>query len=228
MTDLGDQIRAARKSADLSQNELGEEIGRTSKTVRRYEQGKTQPDTNVLSLIAAATDHPIEFFLSSSSESPYSRLPAAPSPLETDPEAAHEVCELFVVEIDGSRLVETGESRTIPAFFLERVGLDPECARLMDLPEGHYDVQRHLRPSDTLLLEVLDPPSTLADRLESGRFVDGRYVVKIGTAGLQIKDLTARPDGTVAIGALDNRQQFRCAPEDQDGVTIYAVVAISF
>ena len=70
MTDLGDQIRAARKSADLSQNELGEEIGRTSKTVRRYEQGKTQPDTNVLSLIAAATDHPIEFFLSSSSDSP--------------------------------------------------------------------------------------------------------------------------------------------------------------
>jgi transcriptional regulator with XRE-family HTH domain len=231
MTDVGSQIRAARKSANLSQSELGEKIGRTSKTVRRYEQGKTQPDTNILSLIASATDHPVEFFLSSktraASLSPSFRT-NRPIGESSEAEAARTVYEVPVVTIEGSRLVRTGEQKNVPAFFLERVGLDTDSARLLDVPKGHYDAQRQLRPSDTLILDVLNSPSTLADFVQADRFVDGRYVVKIGTAGLQIKDLTARPDGTVAIASLDDSQKYRCTSDEQAGVTVHAIVAMSF
>lgn len=228
MTDVGSQIRAARKTANLSQSELGDAIGRTSKTVRRYEQGKTTPDTNVLSLIASATGHPVEYFLTGQGSKPRSRR-SVPSPtVPHGRETEGVVLSIPMVTISGTELVKTGDHEDVPALFLRRVGLDTDRARLLHIPGGHYTLRRQMRPSDTLVLDVLQQTQSLDAFIRRGRFVDGRYLVDIGASGLQIKDLTARPDGTVAISGLDDAQRFRCSPENQAGVIIHAIVAMGF
>lgn len=223
MTDVGAQIRNARKASNLSQSELGNRIGRTSKTVRRYEQGKTTPDTNILGMIADATDHPIEFFLTSDGGPEGGGRTSL-----RRPPGATAVALLPMVRIDGSQLIETGVRKDVPQVYLRRVGLDPENACLLRIPTGHYSLRRQLGPSSTLVLEPLTEPTSLDAYIAAERFVDGRYVVDIGNAGLQIKELTARPDGTVSVASLDAAQRFRCPPKEQDGITIHATVALSF
>ncbi|WP_405615967.1 helix-turn-helix domain-containing protein [Streptomyces sp. NBC_00076] len=51
---IGEQIRAARRAAGLSQILLGEAIGRDHKTVHRYETALTSPPLMELILIAHA------------------------------------------------------------------------------------------------------------------------------------------------------------------------------
>lgn len=57
--DIGDRIRATRRSTGLSQLQLGERIGRDHKTIHRWETAATAPDLNDLLLLADALDVPL-------------------------------------------------------------------------------------------------------------------------------------------------------------------------
>ncbi|MVO84214.1 helix-turn-helix domain-containing protein [Streptomyces sp. p1417] len=57
--EIGGRIRAARRSAHLSQVALGERIGRDHKTVHRYEAATSVPTLIDLLLIADALDVPL-------------------------------------------------------------------------------------------------------------------------------------------------------------------------
>ena len=55
----GEHIRAARRSAGLSQLELGERVGRDHKTIHRWETATTAPGLVDLLLLADALDVPL-------------------------------------------------------------------------------------------------------------------------------------------------------------------------
>lgn len=51
---IGMQLRAARKAAGLTQQQLGERINRDVKSISRWENGHRAPDLNDIILIANA------------------------------------------------------------------------------------------------------------------------------------------------------------------------------
>lgn len=57
--EIGARIRAARLAADLTQERLGERIGRDYRTVLRWEYGQRVPDLNDLLLLADALGVPL-------------------------------------------------------------------------------------------------------------------------------------------------------------------------
>jgi transcriptional regulator with XRE-family HTH domain len=256
MTDIGPLIRAARVSARLSQKELARHIGRTSKTVRRYEHDQTRPDIRILQRIALATGRPVEYFFghppaanvhsgarppreaSSDGVSPRaaSREAGGASTVREEdgaasgrsgaiaPAAPQRTVPVPLVAIDGNALVPTTEERGVPRSLLARTGLSRSRASLLQTPTKPYDVRLHLADADFLMLEVFDEPMTLSALIGNGRFVDGRYVVQVGIARLQIKDLVARPDGSVSVASVNRTVQFRCRPEERTGITLHAAV----
>lgn len=56
---IGERIRTARRTAGLSQLQLGERIGRDHKTIHRYEYGSSVPNLEDLLLIADALGIPL-------------------------------------------------------------------------------------------------------------------------------------------------------------------------
>ena len=56
---IGDRIREARRSAGLSQVQLGERVGLDHKTVHRYETAQRAPTITELLLIADAQRVPL-------------------------------------------------------------------------------------------------------------------------------------------------------------------------
>jgi len=57
--EIGARIRAARIAANLTQERLGERIGRDYRTILRWEYGQRVPDLNDLLLLADALDVPL-------------------------------------------------------------------------------------------------------------------------------------------------------------------------
>ncbi len=62
LSDLSERIRKARKEARLSQQDLGENIGVSDKSISAYEQGRSIPPIKNLKKIAQATRHPFAYF----------------------------------------------------------------------------------------------------------------------------------------------------------------------
>lgn len=53
---IGERLRAARLHANLTQQELGERIGRNHRTIHRWEYAQRVPNLEDLLLLAAALD----------------------------------------------------------------------------------------------------------------------------------------------------------------------------
>lgn len=62
MNDIGAQIKAARKQAGLSQEELAEKIGCKQKQISDWERGSFAPKFSTIVKIADVTNKPLEFF----------------------------------------------------------------------------------------------------------------------------------------------------------------------
>lgn len=60
--ELSKRIRKARQEAHLSQQELGQAIGVSDKSVSAYEKGRALPSINKLKKIAASTNQSVSFF----------------------------------------------------------------------------------------------------------------------------------------------------------------------
>ena len=54
MAELGDQMREAREKKGLSQDELAEKVGKHRTSINTYENGKGNPEFQVVAEIAAA------------------------------------------------------------------------------------------------------------------------------------------------------------------------------
>lgn len=59
---LSDRIRNARKSCNLSQDELGKALGVSDKTISAYEKGRATPPITKLVKIAQITSFPLSYF----------------------------------------------------------------------------------------------------------------------------------------------------------------------
>lgn len=239
----------AREDAGLSQDQLGAAVSMTGKTIRRYEKSETTPDSNTISRIADVTGYPVSFFLSdairaagAAPSAPGSDRGAAAHTRPHDARGAKPVSPsvyfgavptphaepVAYVAIEGTRLVETGSSGRVPPPLLRRVNHEADDVRLLCVPERHYALQRYLHPSDTLVLRLLDLTPSVATSMQRDRFADGRYVVGVGQAGLQVKTLTAHPGGSVALEAADGTQRFLYGPDELDGITLHARVVLCF
>lgn len=60
--ELSKRIRKARQEAHLSQQELGQAIGVSDKSVSAYEKGRALPSIDKLKKIAASTNQSVSFF----------------------------------------------------------------------------------------------------------------------------------------------------------------------
>ena len=56
---IGEQIRASRKKAKMTQKQLGEACGIAEPTIRRYELGKLNPKVETIQKIAKALNDPV-------------------------------------------------------------------------------------------------------------------------------------------------------------------------
>jgi len=56
MTDLGDQIRDARQGKDWSQDDLAEKVNKSRASINAYENGKGNPEFQVVAEIAAVLE----------------------------------------------------------------------------------------------------------------------------------------------------------------------------
>jgi Predicted transcriptional regulators len=63
MKSLGEKIRELRNSLGLSQEELAEELGITSKSIQRYESSYSRPDTYTLVKLATYFDISTDYLL---------------------------------------------------------------------------------------------------------------------------------------------------------------------
>lgn len=57
--DIKEWVRAARKKADLTQEQLGDRVGRTKANVGHWEKGLHQPGWDMIQAIASATGFPL-------------------------------------------------------------------------------------------------------------------------------------------------------------------------
>lgn len=138
--ELGERISSARRSAQLTQTELGEYIGLSLWEVERLESGEGDFDYDVLfGGVATATAHPPEFFRHPS------QAGGEPAQTNGDGDAAAQLS----VEEQGSgdleahaprggqgRLLVLGFLATliVVRFFSEKIGVLPKAATLIDVP----------------------------------------------------------------------------------------------
>ena len=66
MKTLGEKIQEARELAHMSQRKLGLLLGISDKTVSSYENNRTKPSVEILSMISKELNKPIGFFLDES------------------------------------------------------------------------------------------------------------------------------------------------------------------
>lgn len=64
----GARIRDARLKAGMTQTDLAHAIRTSDRNIARWEAGQNQPRVSSVALIAAATGHDIDFFLTGSEE----------------------------------------------------------------------------------------------------------------------------------------------------------------
>jgi transcriptional regulator with XRE-family HTH domain len=57
--EIGDRLRTARLNANLTQEQLGERVGRDRRTIHRWEYAQRIPDLEDLLLLADALDVPL-------------------------------------------------------------------------------------------------------------------------------------------------------------------------
>ncbi|MEW6090054.1 MAG: helix-turn-helix transcriptional regulator [Pseudomonadota bacterium] len=65
---VGGRIRAARKDAGLTQDQLAGMIDKSVETISNLERGHTAPSLETLGLVAKALEQPVEWFLSGYSD----------------------------------------------------------------------------------------------------------------------------------------------------------------
>lgn len=65
---VGGRIRAARKDAGLTQDQLAGMTDKSVETISNLERGHTAPSLETLGLVAKALKQPVEWFLSGYSE----------------------------------------------------------------------------------------------------------------------------------------------------------------
>ncbi|MET1933018.1 helix-turn-helix domain-containing protein, partial [Enterococcus faecium] len=58
---IGEKIRTYRRNCKLTQKELGEKIGVSDKTISSWENSRTMPDLEMLSLLHHTLGLPIDF-----------------------------------------------------------------------------------------------------------------------------------------------------------------------
>ncbi|MEO0606841.1 MAG: helix-turn-helix transcriptional regulator [Pseudomonadota bacterium] len=59
---IGQRIRRARIDASITQQQLGDLLGRSSQQVHKYEQGTNRVSAGTLFAIAKALGHPVDWF----------------------------------------------------------------------------------------------------------------------------------------------------------------------
>lgn len=64
----GSKIKAAREATGMSQAALARAIRSTEKNISRWENGQNQPRVSSIALIAKATGHDIDFFLTATED----------------------------------------------------------------------------------------------------------------------------------------------------------------
>lgn len=64
----GNRIRDARLKAGMTQTDLAHAIHTSDRNIARWESGQNQPRVSSVALIAEATGHDIDFFLTGSEE----------------------------------------------------------------------------------------------------------------------------------------------------------------
>jgi transcriptional regulator with XRE-family HTH domain len=108
---VGERIRAFRKSANLSQTELANQIGVTFQQVQKYEKGTNRVGTGRLTQIARALDLPIMAFFDGLAQpvdkrrvkttrlAELSAVPAAPKLLAAFAKISDHVLEADVVSL---------------------------------------------------------------------------------------------------------------------------------
>lgn len=121
MSSIGDNIKKLRESADYSQEQLGEKIGKTRSAISQYEAGKIVPRMGVIETLASVFgvqkseilgDNP----LLSSIGRPVEGMAMAAVPIRRRVHAG------ALTEMDD--LVERGDTVLIPQFLLDQ---DPRC-----------------------------------------------------------------------------------------------------
>ncbi len=76
---IGEKIRTYRRNCNLTQKELGEKIGVSDKTISSWENSRTMPDLEMLSLLHQTLGLPIDFpSIESATESIEPTLPDEP------------------------------------------------------------------------------------------------------------------------------------------------------
>ena len=76
---IGEKIRTYRRNCNLTQKELGEKIGVSDKTISSWENSRTMPDFEMLSLLHQTLGLPIDFpSIESATESIEPTLPDEP------------------------------------------------------------------------------------------------------------------------------------------------------
>lgn len=76
---IGEKIRTYRRNCNLTQKELGEKIGVSDKTISSWENSRTMPDLEMLSLLHQTLGLPIDFpSIESATESIEPTLPEEP------------------------------------------------------------------------------------------------------------------------------------------------------
>ena len=68
---IGETIRKYRELKDLSQDKLGELVGKSQQTIGRYERGETIPSLALLDLIFKVLEIPADTYFNQSKENVY-------------------------------------------------------------------------------------------------------------------------------------------------------------
>jgi transcriptional regulator with XRE-family HTH domain len=242
MINIGRRLLWARTSAGLSQRDLAASVGCTSKTIRRYEKSITQPDTRMLQRIAAATNVPIQTLIGvgdnsgevclSDDASLKPQISRASGKRDYRATVTHHHASLGaegrvpvrIVAIDGPSIIPTNRRAEVPLLDVQKTGGSICSLHAAPVPSTHHRLRSMLYPVSTLLIELSTHPDPLCTQLRERRFVDGRYVIRIGPSGLQVKDLRIRANGAISVSDIAGKHAFLCRPSHHHSIVIHAAV----
>lgn len=80
--EVGERVKLVRVSAGLTQTELAEKLGTSSKTVSAIEVGRVEPSVSQLQSIAAVLEEPVGFFVGESESAVESKIEHVTKELE--------------------------------------------------------------------------------------------------------------------------------------------------
>lgn len=162
---VGERIRSARKSAGLTQKQLGEKCGIAEPTIRRYELGKLNPKLETLKKIAAALNISTLYFMELSDEEDSNSLERA----KEDYKKRIEDLQWEEITVNAFNVIY-GEKWMLP---IKYPGTDFEVCELTIFgrkpgkeiaigPDEIYTISCALRGVFTSLVELLGEPITEA------------------------------------------------------------------